>query len=99
MFLVGLMIGVENLFRSEIFLLTAIRDWYRTNISTRKEYIMKILWNGENRFNTMDKTYKTYQNAVKAAEKIIGERNIRVIIASTPEGRFFPVALGHDALS
>lgn len=59
---------------------------------------MKVLWDGSSEINTMKKTYKTYINAVKAAEKIIGGSDHRVIIAATPEGRFFPVALGEKAL-
>lgn len=59
---------------------------------------MKILWNGSSDINTAQRTYKTYANAVKAAEKIIGGAHIRVIIAATPEGRFFPVAIGQDAV-
>ena len=35
---------------------------------------------------------------VKAAEKIIGDNNQRVIVAATPEGRFFAVAIGQSAL-
>lgn len=58
---------------------------------------MKILWNDMDR--QPPKTYKTYANAVKAAEKAVPENsNIRIIIASTPEGRFFPVALGEEAM-
>jgi len=59
---------------------------------------MKVLWNGSSDINTALKTYKTYANAVKAAEKILGDANQNVVIAATPEGRFFPVAIGHKAL-
>ena len=59
---------------------------------------MKVLWNGSSDINTAQRTYKTYENAVKAAAKIIGDCDQRVIIAATPEGRFFPVAIGHSAL-
>ena len=55
---------------------------------------MNLLWNAD---RTPPKTYKTYANAVKAAEKVIGDRCHRVIIAATEEGRFFPVALGERA--
>lgn len=59
---------------------------------------MKVLWNGSSDINTAQRTYKTYDNAVKAAAKIIGDSDQRVIIAATPEGRFFPVAIGYSAL-
>ena len=59
---------------------------------------MKILWDGSSEINTAPKTYKTWENARKAAEKIIGDSDHRVIIASTPEGRFFPVAIGQKAI-
>lgn len=59
---------------------------------------MKILWDNSSDLNTARVTYKTYANAVKAAEKKIGHLDQRVIIASTPEGRFFPVAIGEKAL-
>ena len=55
---------------------------------------MNLLWNED---RTPPKTYKTYANAVKAAEKVIGDRNHRVIIAASADGRFFPVALGERA--
>ena len=56
---------------------------------------MKIFWNAD---RTPPKTYKTYVNAVKAAEKIIGERPHSVIISATECGRFFPVAIGERAM-
>lgn len=59
---------------------------------------MKVLWDDSNDMNTMTKTYKTYDNAVKAASKLLGEAPIRVVIAATPGGRFFPVACGYDAI-
>jgi hypothetical protein len=43
------------------------------------------------------RTYATYANALRAAEKVIGDRPHRVLIAATPEGRFFPVAVGQAA--
>lgn len=36
-----------------------------------------------------NKTYKTYANAVKALEKL--NCTCEYIIASTPEGRFYPI--------
>ena len=59
---------------------------------------MKVLWDNSSSINTAPKSYKTYANAVKAAEKIIGDNNQRVIVAATPEGRFFAVAIGQPAL-
>jgi hypothetical protein len=45
------------------------------------------------------KTYATYANAVKAAEKIYGEEDtLRYMVAATPEGRFFPAFIGQEAL-
>jgi len=58
---------------------------------------MKTLWNNADELSSL-KTYKTYANAEKAAAKVVGDRNIRVVIAATREGRFFPVALGFDAV-
>lgn len=59
---------------------------------------MKILWDGSNDFNSAQRTYKTYTNAVKALNKIPRTEGHRFIIAATPEGRFFPVALGEKAM-
>lgn len=56
---------------------------------------MKTLWG--NTDSQPPKTYKTWANAHRAAEKEIGDQHIRVVIAATPDGRFFPVALGQDA--
>lgn len=56
---------------------------------------MKVLWDGNGGFaDNPPKSYKTYANAVKAAEKILGDLDHRVIIACTKDGRFFPVAIG-----
>lgn len=48
------------------------------------------------------KTYKTYDNAVKAVEKKFGERefnsNIIYIITTDKDGRFFPVFIGERAM-
>lgn len=44
------------------------------------------------------KTYKTYDRALKEAQRLIGDKHIRVIISATPEGRFFPVALGEESM-
>ena len=60
---------------------------------------MKHLWDGESSFGNPPKTYKTYANAVKAARAVLGDSGIRVIIAASADGRFFPVALGQEALS
>jgi hypothetical protein len=43
-------------------------------------------------------SYATHANAVRAAQKVIGPRNIKVVIACNADGRFFPVAIGYDAL-
>lgn len=59
---------------------------------------MRHLWNGEGHFGNPPKTYKTYENAVKAAQKAVGEIHATVIIAASVDGRFFPVAIGHKAL-
>ena len=59
---------------------------------------MRHLWNGEGPLGNPPKTYKTYDNAVKAARKIADEVQVPVIIAASVDGRFFPVAIGHTAL-
>lgn len=59
---------------------------------------MRHLWDGSSKFHSAPKTYATYANAVKAAQKIIGERDISVIIAASHDGRFFPVAIGEKAV-
>lgn len=75
----------------------------RTSQVVRGEFSMEVtmrhLWNGEGHFGTPPKTYKTYANAVKAAHKAVGSIDATVIIAATVDGRFFPVAIGHRALS
>ena len=59
---------------------------------------MKLLWDGESPLGNPPKTYKTWENAKKAAERLIPKESLqRVIIAATKDGRFFPVALGHQA--
>lgn len=60
---------------------------------------MRHLWNGEGHFGTPPKTYKTYENATKAARKIADDIDVPVIIAATVDGRFFPVAIGERALT
>lgn len=60
---------------------------------------MKILWDGNGGFaSEPTRSYKTYANAVKAAEKLLGDLDHRVIIASTKDGRFFPVCIGTKAI-
>ena len=56
------------------------------------------LWNGEGMFGTPSKTYKTYAMAQKKALESIGDAPVRFLIAATPDGRFFGVALGQEAL-
>jgi hypothetical protein len=59
----------------------------------------KQLWDGNaETLGNPPKSYATYANAVRAAEKVIGHTNHRYLIAVTPEGRFFPVAIGMDAI-
>jgi hypothetical protein len=48
-------------------------------------------------FKKPAKTYATYAFALRAADKIIGDRDIRVVIGGTSDGRFYPIALGSDA--
>jgi hypothetical protein len=43
------------------------------------------------------KTYKTYDRALKEAQKLVGDDHVTVLIAATEEGRFFPVAIGERA--
>ena len=46
-----------------------------------------------------NKTYATQANAIKAAQAKFGQNDeLRFIIYTTPEGRFFPVFLGEAAL-
>jgi hypothetical protein len=58
------------------------------------------LWDGLDGFAAHPpKSYATYQNAVKAAEKVINpDWPIRYIVAATRDGRYFPVALGMKAM-
>ena len=58
----------------------------------------KHLWDGEGMFGNPPKSYKTYENAVKKAKDEIGEAPIMFLIAITPEGRFFPVAIGQKSM-
>lgn len=44
------------------------------------------------------KTYATRENAIKAFEKKCGGRGVRYMIMIHTDGRFFPVALGEDAV-
>lgn len=44
------------------------------------------------------KTYSTYENAVKAAEKKYGHTDLRYAILATPDGRFYPAFLGEVAI-
>lgn len=60
---------------------------------------MKVMWDCSNEMNTPPRTYVSYDNAVKSAKNILGDKGIRVLICATPEGRFFPVAVGEDAVS
>ena len=53
----------------------------------------------------IDRTYATYDNAVKAVEKKFGPNHehfgsadLHYIIAATAEGRFYPVFIGESAL-
>jgi hypothetical protein len=46
-----------------------------------------------------NKTYATRANAIKAAQAKFGwSDELRFIVYTTPEGRFFPVFLGEEAL-
>jgi hypothetical protein len=54
---------------------------------------------------TPNRTYATRANAIKAVEKMFGDRmtasndeNLHFFIHTTPEGRFFPVFFGERAL-
>jgi hypothetical protein len=60
---------------------------------------MKILFNDYGATSGC-KTYKTRENAIKAAEKLLGNcvANHRVLVATNEEGRFFPVAVGQLAM-
>lgn len=47
------------------------------------------------------KTYKTKENVYKAVEKCPGfedGRQLRFLIMTTEDGRFYPVFIGHDAI-
>jgi len=51
----------------------------------------------------VQKTYKTQENAIKAAEKKLGaefmkENSNRWIVAVNPEGRFHVVFIGQDTI-
>lgn len=50
---------------------------------------------------SMNKTYATYDNAVKAAQKKYGTREeLRfVIMRDEPTGRYFPLFIGMNAVS
>ena len=60
---------------------------------------MRHLWNGEGPLGNPPKSYKTYKNAVKAAHRAAGDMAVSVIIAATVDGRFFPVAIGHNSMA
>lgn len=61
---------------------------------------MKILWDqsSDRALSNPPRSYASYENAVKAAKKIVGDDPVPVIIAALPDGRFFPVAIGIKAL-
>ena len=44
------------------------------------------------------KTYATRENAIKAFEKKCGNRNVRYFIMQHTDGRYFPVAIGEQAI-
>ncbi len=48
----------------------------------------------QNIFPDQTRTYATYANAVKRAERADGYDHGRYLIAATPDGRFFPVYIG-----
>lgn len=48
---------------------------------------------------TPNKTYKTRENAAKAADKLFGNhKELRYFIHTHTDGRFFPVFVGESAL-
>lgn len=49
-------------------------------------------------FTEMTRTYKTQENALKAARKVYGDKldEMRYLISVTPEGRFHLVFIGYD---
>lgn len=52
------------------------------------------IFTGKNYF----KTYATRDGAKKAITKVLEGTTIRFLIAVAEDGRFFPVAIGEDAL-
>lgn len=44
------------------------------------------------------RTYATRDNAIKAFEKKCGNRDVRYFIMTHTDGRFFPVAVGEQAI-
>ena len=48
---------------------------------------------------TPNKTYATEKNAIAAVEKRLADVEVRYFIHRTPEGRFFPVFIGVQALN
>lgn len=44
------------------------------------------------------KTYKTRENAIKAAEAKFGNDDLRYFIMTAEDGRFFPVFVGEKAV-
>ncbi len=44
------------------------------------------------------KTYATFANADKAVRAKFENTDLRYLIAATPEGRFFPVLIGQEAV-
>jgi len=44
------------------------------------------------------KTYATFANAQKAAESKFGHTDLRYMVMTTNEGRFFPVFIGERAM-
>ena len=44
------------------------------------------------------KTYVTRENAIKAFEKRCGNSNVRYFIMTHTDGRFYPVAIGEEAI-
>lgn len=45
------------------------------------------------------KTYATSANALKAINKHYADTDLRYLMLTTPEGRFYPVFLGERAVS
>lgn len=44
------------------------------------------------------KTYATAASAKAAVEKAVGGQSFRYMIVCTPEGRFYPIFIGQEAL-